>query len=83
MADLTIHDLDDEIIERLKTKARENGRSLDAELRVELTAAAYRPASRKRLSRKEAREFAERITAMTPDVPQTDSVKLSREDRDR
>ncbi len=77
MANLTIRNLDDAIVEKLKAKAKDNGRSLEAELRVLLTEVA------ERLSAEELRARAKRIAAMTPDVPQTDSVKLLREDRDR
>ncbi len=78
MPTLTIRNLDDEVIERLKTKAKEHDRSLEAEIRALLTEAAARP------SRKAFLELADRIKAMTPkDVTQTDSAELIREDRDR
>lgn len=77
MANLTIRNLDDEVVARLKKRARDNERSLEAEIRVLLTETAERP------SRKTFRELAERISTMTPDVPQTDSAELIREDRDR
>ncbi len=78
MATLTIRNLDDEVVEKLKERARDNERSLEAELRALLTEMANRP------SRKKLREIAERITAMTPEgVEQTDSVDLIREDRGR
>jgi plasmid stability protein len=78
MANLTIRNLDDTVVERLKTRAKKNDRSLEAEVRTILKNAAGR------LSGTEARTLAERITAMTPKgVKQTDSVELIREDRDR
>ncbi len=77
MANLTIRNLDDAVVERLKARAKQNDRSLEAEIRVLLAEAANHP------SRKQFRELAERIAEMTPDVPQTDSVELLREDRDR
>ena len=78
MANLTIRNLDDEVVERLKKRARDNERSLEAEVRTILKNAAGR------LTGKEARTLAERISAMTPKgVKQTDSVELIREDRDR
>jgi plasmid stability protein len=77
MANLTIRNLDDEVVEKLKARAKENERSLEAEIRVLLTATTERP------SRKAFRELAERIAALTPDMPQTDSVELIHEDRDR
>lgn len=77
MATLTIRNLDDAVVEKLKERARDNERSLEAEVRALLAQAAERPSSKK------LRELAEKIAAMTPDVPQTDSTDLIREDRDR
>lgn len=77
MATLTIRNLDGQVVERLKSRARENNRSLEAESR-EILAAAARSATLA-----EFRAAARRISAMTPDVPQTDSTELIREDRDR
>lgn len=77
MATLTIRNLDDQVVERLKERARDNERSLEAEVRVLLAEAAERP------SRRRVRELADRIAAMTPDVPQTDSTEIIREFRDR
>ena len=79
MANLTIRNLDDEIVEMLKVKAKANNRSLEAEIRQILSDQARRPTWRGA----ELRALAEKIAAMTPDVPQTDSVELLREDRDR
>ena len=53
MANLTIRNLDDEVVEKLKARAKENERSLEAEIRVLLTETAERP------SRKTLRELAE------------------------
>ena len=80
MATLTIRNLDDAVVEKLKAQAKQNNRSLEAEVRQILdertSARPWRGA-----------EFvarADRIAAMTPkDVPQTDSTLLIREDRDR
>ena len=77
MATLTIRNLDDQVVEQLKQRARDNDRSLEAEVRVLLAEAAERP------SRKKLRELADKIAAMTPDVPQTDSTGIIREFRDR
>ncbi len=77
MATLTIRNLDGQIVERLKSRAKENGRSLEAELREILAAAA------RSVTLAEFRAAARRISAMTLDVPQTDSTELIREDRDR
>ncbi len=78
MANLSIRNLDDKVVERLKKKAKDNGRSLEAELRVLLKQAANRKSPEELLA------IAERISAMTPDdVEQTDSTKIIREFRDR
>ena len=77
MANLTIRNVSDEVVERLKYKAKQNGRSLEAELRELLKQAASRKTPEELLA------IADRIAAMTPDVPQTDSAELIREDRDR
>ena len=77
MANVTIRNLEDEVVERLKARAKTHNRSLEAELREILTTAA-RPARGADL-----RALAERIAAMDLDVPQTDSVELLREDRRR
>lgn len=77
MATLTIRNLDDAVVEKLKQRAKANNRSLEAEVRAALERSAARP------DLEAFRREAERIAAMTPDVPQTDSVELIREDRDR
>ncbi len=78
MASVTIRNLDDDVVVALKQRAKANSRSLEAELRVVLVRA---------VRGYDAEEFlalADRIRAMTPkDRPQTDSVKLLREDRRR
>lgn len=78
MANVTIRNLDDAVADELKQQAKAHNRSLEAELREILSNAAQ--------MRKRRREFlarVDRIAAMTPDVPQTDSTLLIREDRDR
>ncbi len=78
MATLTIRNLDEEVVARLKAKAKDNGRSLEGELRKLLKQAADRK------TREELLAVADRIAAMTPkDAKQTDSAKLIRQDRDR
>lgn len=77
MATLTIRNLEDEVVGALKERAKRNQRSLEAEVRELLRAAATgdSPAS--------LRDLADRIAALTPDVPQTDSTELVRADRAR
>lgn len=76
MATLTIRNLDDEVVAKLKARAQSRNRSLEAEVRMLLSEAVSRP------SREEFGELAARIRAMTPRVEQTDSTLLIREDRD-
>lgn len=76
MANLTIRNLDDEVVEKLKAQAKAHHRSLEGEVREILSDAAKRP------SREEFWKLAERIRAITPDVEQTDSALLIRKDRD-
>ena len=78
MATVTIRNIDDTIVKKLKTQAKANNRSLEAELRELLSAEV-----RKREQMRQFRAKAARIAAMTPKVPQTDSTLLIREDRDR
>lgn len=76
MATVTIRNLDDAVVKRLKYQAKQNGRSLEAEVRELLKQAADRKTIEELLA------VADRIAAMTPtDRPQTDSVELLREDR--
>ncbi|MCG8510353.1 MAG: plasmid stabilization protein [Rhodospirillales bacterium] len=78
MANLTIRNLEEDVVKRLKEKAARSGRSLEAELREVLKQAANRR------TRKELLAAADDIASMTPkDVKQTDSAELIREDRDR
>ena len=78
MANLTIRNIEDSVVERLKDKAAQNGRSLEAELREVLKQVANQK------TREELLAATDRIAAMTPKgVKQTDSAELIREDRDR
>lgn len=78
MASVTIRDLDNEVVKELKRQAKANNRSLEAELREILS---RETSHRKKMVR--LRRESRRVAAMTPDVPQTDSTLLIREDRDR
>ncbi len=77
MASVTIRNLDDDVVAKLKARAKAHKRSLEAELRQILTNTAAAS------SAVNLRELANRIAAMTPDVPQTDSTELLRELRDQ
>ena len=77
MATVTVRNLDQAVVEALKKRARANNRSLEGELRHILNAAAGSAGP------VDLRALAERIAAMTPDRPQTDSVDLLRGNRRR
>ncbi len=78
MATITIHNLDPLLVEKLKRQAKANHRSLQAELHGILNRSISIATSKRAFLAK-----ADRIAAMTPKVPQTDSAILLREDRDR
>ena len=75
MAQVLVRKLPDDVVARLKARAARARRSLEQELRLILIDAA-------RAGREEVLADMDRIRAMTPNVPQTDSAELIREDRD-
>jgi plasmid stability protein len=75
MAQVLVRNLPDDVVARLKARAARVGHSLERELRAILIEAA-------RSGRDEVLADIDRIRAMTPKVPQTDSAELIREDRD-
>jgi plasmid stability protein len=75
MAQVLVRNLPDDVVARLKARAARARRSLEQELRLILIDAA-------RAGREEVLADMDRIRAMTPNVPQTDSAELIREDRD-
>jgi len=78
MKQVLIRNLDDDLIDDYRRRAKRNGRSLEAELREALRI--MRPKSAKRGA--ELLELSRRLRTMTPDVPQTPSEELIRADRD-
>ena len=78
MGDLTIRNLDDRVIERLKRQARASHRSLEGEVRHLLTQRVDRLV---RLA--DFRERTRKLASLTVDTRQTDSVDMLREDRAR
>lgn len=78
MATVTIRDLNDKIVAKLKARAKTNHRSLEAELRELLSGIIEEQERRQRFLSK-----AGRIAALTPKIRQTDSAQLLREDRRR
>ncbi|HEY0012203.1 MAG TPA: hypothetical protein VGB79_05050 [Allosphingosinicella sp.] len=78
MGQALIRNLDDDLLADYREAAAANKRSLEAELREALRLA--RPLSMRK--RQEVLDEFARIRAMTPNVPQTPSEVLVREDRD-
>jgi len=76
MKTLTIRNVDEAHVERLRRRAKRNNRSLAAEVRQLIAEAVARPTSEELLA------MADKIAAMTPKVPQTDSVELLRQTRE-
>jgi plasmid stability protein len=75
MANILVRNLDDEVLNQLKSAARAHGRSLQAEIHEALrTASARRLAETRRLSNQWLRRLGR--------SQQTDSTTLIREDRD-
>ena len=81
MSEVLVRNLDETIVEQLKARARESGRSLQAELKLILEQAARPGASRP--SRAEYRALADQVRTSLGDRPQADSAALLAEDRVR
>jgi plasmid stability protein len=78
MAQVLIRNLDDELVAAYRAAAKRDGRSLEAQLREALWV--MQPLTPERVAQLVAE--ADRIRAMTPNVPQTPSEDLIRADRD-
>jgi plasmid stability protein len=76
MSQVLIREVEPSVIERLRNRARRNGRSLEAELRTILRRAAG-------LEMKEALDELKRIQAGFEGRVFSDSAELIRQDRDR
>lgn len=76
MPTLTVRNVDETVIRQLKSRARNAGRSLEAEIRVILEETSRRPSTDQLLA------MADRIAAMTSATAQTDSTTILREIRD-
>jgi plasmid stability protein len=75
MGQILVRDLNDEVIERLKDRARNDGRSLQSEVKLILEQAAQADV-------KAARKLANDIRKRFKGRRLTDSADLIREDRD-
>jgi len=76
MAQVLVRELDDEVVRRLKRRAEQHGRSLQAELRLILENAA-------RVDMSEARRVAERIRRRLAGRNHSDSGAILANDRTR
>jgi plasmid stability protein len=77
MAQVLVRDLDESVVDRLKERAGQNGRSLQAELKALLESQADL------MSKADARALATRIRRRVGARLQTDSGTLQAEDRGR
>ena len=78
MGNVTVRNIDDDVIACLKAQAKANHRSLEGEIRHLLVQQVLR-----NVRLEDFRERTARLGTLTADRPQTDSVSLLREDRDR
>ena len=79
MAQILVRDLKKDVVERLKKRARADGRSLQSEVKFILERAAFEPKVDMATVHKKLEEFRKSFKGRK--FP--DSVKLIREDRDR
>lgn len=79
MAQILVRGLDERVVERLKKRAKEDGRSLESELRFILEQAALEPKVDMETARNICAEFRRKFKGRK--FP--DTVKLIREDRNR
>jgi plasmid stability protein len=77
MAQVLVRDLDDAVVEKLKKRASDNGRSLQSELKAILETQAGQ------MTKAEARALAARIRRRIGARLQTDSGELQAEDLER
>ncbi len=79
MAQILVRNLSKEVVERLKKRAMEDGRSLQSEVKLILEQAAFEPRVDMETARKICEEFRRRFKGRR--FP--DTVELIREDRAR
>lgn len=77
MPDVLVRDIDVVDLDRIKSRAKRQNRSLQAEMKIILHAAASRPEPLSEL------ELIRKIRASNTKVNKTNSADLLREDRDR
>ena len=79
MAQILVRDLDKGVVERLKKRAKEDGRSLQSEVKAILEQAANAP----EVDMETARNISEAFRRKFKDRKFPDTVQLIREDRGR
>jgi len=79
MAQILVRNMDEEVIERLKKRAKKDGRSLQTEVKLILEQAANEPTVDMETARMMCEAFRRRFKGRV--FP--DAVELIREDRDR
>ena len=82
MAQILVRNLDEEVVAKLKERAKANQRSLQSEVRVILGEAARLP-NVMRVDMEKARRMIEEIREKNKGRKFPDSVELIREDRDK
>lgn len=84
MPEVLVRNLDPDVIDRLKARARERGRSLQAELKLLLEQATRTaPSPARPASRASYRTLADQLRKRLSEGTQTDSAALLAEDRAR
>ena len=78
MAQILVRNLDDGVVKKLKDRARGNGRSLQAEVKMILEKEADEP----KLDMRAARKLADEIRSRLKGREFSDSAELIRQDRD-
>ncbi len=79
MAQILVRNLDDEVVKKLKDRAKKNGRSLQAEAKNMLE----QELSSQKVDMETARRMCEEIREQLKGRKFPDTVELIREDRDR
>ena len=79
MAQILVRDLDKSVVDKLKKRANDKGRSLQSEVKSILEQAAATP----QLDMDEARKLVQKVRKLFEGREMPDSVTLIREDRDR
>ena len=83
MAQILVRNIDDDAFDRLKKRAKANGRSITAEIKIILDEAIKYKTDMPKIDLDTARKMADDIRKRHKGRKFSDSAKLIREDRDR